>query len=65
MRRREFIALASTAIAFSSVSTRAQQAEAKKPARIATVSDLPPLLRDWLVGAMREKARVLHAGTGH
>jgi ABC-type uncharacterized transport system substrate-binding protein len=56
MRRREFVALAGAAIALSSVGTRAQQAKAKKPARIATVSDLPPLLRDWLVGAMREKA---------
>lgn len=55
MKRREFIALASSAIAFSSVSASAQLAKLNKPARIATLSDLPPITRDWFVGAMREK----------
>jgi putative tryptophan/tyrosine transport system substrate-binding protein len=54
MRRREFIALAGTAIAFLSVSTRAQQLKLNKPARIATLSNLDPI-RGWFVDAMREK----------
>lgn len=55
MRRREFIALAGTAIAFLSVSTRAQQAKPNRPALIATFSDLPTIGRDWFVSAMRER----------
>jgi putative tryptophan/tyrosine transport system substrate-binding protein len=55
MRRREFIALAGTAIAFLSVSTRAQQVKLNKPARIATLSNLDPIARGWFVDAMREK----------
>src|SRR5262245_49094029 len=55
MRRRHFIALAGTAISFLSVSTRAQQVKLNKPARIATLSDLPSIVRGWFVDAMREK----------
>jgi hypothetical protein len=54
MRRREFIALAGTAIAFLSVSTRAQQVKLNKPVRIATLSNLDPIARGWFVDAMRE-----------
>jgi hypothetical protein len=55
MRRREFIALGGTAIAFLSVSTRAQQVKLNKPARIATFSDPSPTGRERFVSAMREK----------